>query len=73
MHSKKRSIIFQNVLVKFDENRAELICSIKNFKSDQCATNGVLNDRNKNMRTTLLPAIVKQYCDMSDNEQGKNE
>jgi hypothetical protein len=29
---------------EFDENKAKLICSIKNFMSDKCATNGLFND-----------------------------
>jgi hypothetical protein len=51
---------------EFDENKAKLICSIKNFMSDQCATNGVFNDGVEKIRKTLLPSIVKEYHNMSD-------
>ncbi|XP_060585907.1 uncharacterized protein LOC132741695 [Ruditapes philippinarum] len=56
---------------EFDENKAKLICSIKNFMSDQCATNGVFNDGVEKIRKTLLPAIVKEYHSMSDKEKEK--
>ena len=52
-----------------EENTAKLVCSIKNLMSDQCASNKIFNDGIEEYRRTLLPAIVKNFEDLSENEK----
>ena len=50
-------------------NKSKLIVSIKNMMSDQCAVNGVFNAGVKQIREELLPQVIKNYKQLSQEEQ----
>ena len=47
----------------------KLVASVKNKKSDHCATNGVFTELLKDLRAKFLPKVVEQWEDLNDNEK----
>lgn len=62
-------ICLELIQTMMDTTRAKLITSIKCFLSDQCATNAVFNQNIEKLRKDLLPKIVENFDNLSENEK----
>ncbi|CAC5402827.1 unnamed protein product [Mytilus coruscus] len=49
--------------------RAKLITSIKCFLSDQCATNNVFNENIEKIMKDLLPTVIDNFDNLTENEK----
>ena len=73
-YTKSFNDIIDDVSLAYSDNdvettRAKLITSIKCFLSDQCATHAVFNENIEKLRKDLLPKIVENLDNLSENEK----
>lgn len=76
-YTKSFNDIIDDLSLAYSDNdvettRAKLITSIKCFLSDQCATNAVFNENFEKLRKDLLPKIVENFDNLSENEKKNN-
>ena len=54
-----------------NENVDLLLASIKNTTSDQCATNGLFNQLMSNLRSEIIPKVVKNWETLGEEIRSK--